>query len=280
MNCIPLPPTGLLKSWHFLSILDNLLLIKKIVPFTPSASAQYELVDREIQQLTVKAAVSQSYKIPTLNDRYWVPGGNPSLIPEQGTSWESGLIFQRNFKGKGALKSEVTYYRMDVENWIIWLPQGNIWTPSNIRNVKNQGVELTTEGNYSMGSVKLKANINYAYNQARNQTRINSNDRSFGKQLPYTPLHKMQWNVRAQKDDFEVFINQVYTGERYDTSDNESIVAPFTLWNTGINYQWTFFKFSGNVGMQIFNVLNEQYQTMKLRAMPGRNYQINLNFNL
>ncbi len=90
----------------------------------------------------------------------------------------------------------------------------------------------------------------------------------------------MQWNVRAQKNGFEVFINQVYTGERYDTSDNESIVAPFTLWNTGINYQWTFYTFSGNVGMQIFNVLNEQYQTMKLRAMPGRNYQINLNFNL
>jgi iron complex outermembrane receptor protein len=250
------------------------------VPFTPSASAQYEILQHENEQLAFKAAVSKSYKIPTLNDRFWVPGGNPSLIPEKGTSWETGLTYQKKINGRGTLISEVTYYNMDVENWIIWLPQGNIWSPSNIRNVKNQGLEVATEANYTMGELQLKANLHYAYNQARNQTRINTNDRSFGKQLPYTPLHKIQWNVRVQRNVFEWSINQVHTGERYDTSDNESVVAPFTLWNSGIQYNWTYQQFSGNLGMQVLNLMNEQYQTMKLRAMPGRNYLVSLNINL
>lgn len=249
------------------------------VPFTPSAGAQYEIIQQENQELLLKASVSKSYKFPTLNDRFWIPGGNPSLIPEKGTSWETGLAYQKEIKGHGTIKSEVTYYRMDVENWIIWLPQGNIWSPSNIRNVKNQGVEVSTEGNYNFGELQIKGNLHYAYNQARNQSRINSNDRSFGKQLPYTPLHKIQWNVRVQRNRFEWTINQVHTGERYDTSDNESIVAPFTLWNSGIHYNWTFHKFNGNLGMQVLNLMNEQYQTMKLRAMPGRNYLASLNIN-
>ncbi|MEX2594731.1 MAG: TonB-dependent receptor [Anditalea sp.] len=252
----------------------------EFVPFTPSASGQYDLIKKEKHELSIRAAISKSYKIPTLNDRFWIPGGNPELVPEKGTSWETGLSYQKNFKGNGALNMEMTYYRMDVENWIIWLPQGSIWSPTNVRNVKNQGLEVFTEGNYSFGKVKLKAHVNYAYNQARNQTKINSNDRSFGKQLPYTPLHKMQWNLRAQRNGLEVFINQIYTGERFDTTDNESIVAPYTLWNAGLNYQWQFFKFEGKVGLNIFNFLNEHYQAMKLRAMPGRNYQINLNINL
>lgn len=253
---------------------------QEMVPFTPSASAQYKILHNEKRQLALKAAVSKSYKIPTLNDRFWIPGGNTTLIPEQGTSWETGLVFQTSTKGKGNFKSEVTYYKMDVENWIIWLPQGNIWSPSNIRNVKNQGVEVATEGNYFLGELQLKTNLRYAYNQARNQSRVNANDRSFGKQLPYTPLHKIQWNVRIQRNDFEWSINQVYTGERYDTSDNESVVAPFTLWNTGIHYNWRFYKFRGNLGMQVLNLMNEQYQTMKLRAMPGRNYLVSIDINL
>lgn len=253
---------------------------KKFVPFTPAVSGQYEVVKKEDIEFSVKAAVGKSYKIPTLNDRFWVPGGNPGLVPEKGTSWETGLVYKKKFRGNRSGSAHITYYRMDVEDWIIWLPKGSIWSPSNIRNVKNQGLEIFTEGNYSFGNIYIKGQISYAYNQARNQTQLNSNDRSFGKQLPYTPLNKVQWSLRAGKKAFDVFINQVYTGERYDTTDNESSVDPYTLWHTGINYQWKLSGFNGGVSFNIFNVLDEDYQAMRLKAMPGRSYQINLNINL
>lgn len=252
----------------------------ELVPFTPSLSGQLALVKREKLHLLLNAALSKSYKIPTLNDRFWVPGGNLDLAPEKGISWETGLDYKRILQGGGEIKAGLTYYRMNVENWIVWLPQGNIWSPSNIRTVINQGLEGEVEGIYPLGQVRLKANAHYAYNQARNQSKINSNDRSFDKQLPYTPLHKAQWNIRAEKNVFGIYLNQVYTGERFDTTDNESVVAPYTLWNSGVDYQWTISKFNGNLGLHVFNLLNEPYQAMKLRAMPGRNYQVNLQIKL
>ncbi len=250
------------------------------VPFTPSLSGQLVLLKDDKQQVLFNAAVSKSYKIPTLNDRFWVPGGKPDLVPEEGISWETGLDYGRKFLNRGQLNAGITYYRMNVENWIIWLPQGSIWSPSNIRTVINQGLEGKLEGSYSFGSLDLNANVQYAYNEARNQTLVNSNDRSFGKQLPYTPLHKMQWNLRAEKGAWAFYINQVYTGERFDTTDNESVVDPYTLWNTGLSRRWEISKLNGSLSFTVFNLLDEQYQAMKLRAMPGRNYQVNLSISL
>jgi vitamin B12 transporter len=246
------------------------------VPFTPSLSGRLVLAENDNRHLLFNAAISKSYKIPTLNDRFWDPGGNPQLEPEEGLSWEAGLDYARKFRDKAVLNAGLTYYRMNVENWIIWLPQGSIWSPSNIRTVINQGLEGKLELSYAFGSLHLKVNAQYAYNQARNQTMVNSNDRSFGKQLPYTPLHKMQWNLRAEKDGWDFYINQVYTGERFDTTDNESAVDPYILWNTGLSRRWEISKFNGSVSFTVFNLLDEQYQAMKLRAMPGRNYQLNV----
>lgn len=250
------------------------------VPFTPSVSGQYAVVNSEDRHLLLNAAISKSYKIPTLNDRFWSPGGNPDLGPEKGLSWEAGLDYGRKVLDRGELKAGFTYYRMDIENWIIWLPQGSFWSPSNIRSVVNQGLEGKLEGHYSLGRLGLKANLQYAYNQTRNQTMVNSNDRSLGKQLPYTPLHKMQWNLRAEKDAWAYFISQTYTGKRFDTTDNESVVDPYTLWNTGLSRKWEIGGIKGNLGFYVFNLLDEQYQAMKLRAMPGRNYQVNVAVSL
>src|SRR5690606_12847469 len=57
------------------------------VPFTPSLSGQFSVVKSDGRQLLLNAAISKSYKIPTLNDRFWNPGGNPNLDPEKSISW-------------------------------------------------------------------------------------------------------------------------------------------------------------------------------------------------
>lgn len=250
------------------------------VPFTPSLSGQVSLIKSEDMLLLFNAAISRSYKIPTLNDRFWVPGGNLNLEPEESTSWELGLDHKQEFAGKASFSAGLTYYRMNVQNWIIWLPQGTIWSPSNIRSVINQGLEGKLEGRRAFKRFQLKANVHYAYNQARNQTMINSNDRSFGKQLPYTPLHKMQWNLDVERGPWSLFLGQVFTGERFDTTDNESAVAAYNLWNSGLSRQWKISLLKGSMGFYVFNLMDEQYQAMKLRAMPGRNYQVNVTVNL
>ena len=47
--------------------------------------------------VVAKASVSRNYRFPTLNDLYFLPGGNPGLNSEKGVAYEAGL----SFAGKG-----------------------------------------------------------------------------------------------------------------------------------------------------------------------------------
>ena len=43
--------------------------------------------------------------MPTFNDRFWLPGGNPDLNPERGESFDAGLIWLY-----GGLQIEMTTF--------------------------------------------------------------------------------------------------------------------------------------------------------------------------
>lgn len=249
-------------------------------PFTPSLGGEWDVWDNNVQSIKLKSTFARSFKVPTLNDRFWVPGGNPDLESEKSWSGEIGLkhaFAKNNFK----FEQQITHFRMSVDNWIIWLPNGSFWSPQNIRQVNNSGLEYFLDVTQQFGEWKLGLSGNYAWNQAINQTNISENDRSKGKQLPYTPEHKFQSMFSIEKGLLSFFVNTQRVGERFVATDNASKLKPYQLWDIGVNYRWTLAgKLSGNLGAQINNLFNTDYQVLRLRAMPGRNYQLNLNITL
>ncbi|MCS2983587.1 TonB-dependent receptor [Bacteroides xylanisolvens] len=42
----------------------------------------------------LKVSISRNYRFPTLNDLYFLPGGNPNLKNEQGFSYDAGVSFE------------------------------------------------------------------------------------------------------------------------------------------------------------------------------------------
>ncbi|MFN6038433.1 MAG: hypothetical protein ACK452_08190, partial [Bacteroidota bacterium] len=54
----------------------------KFQPFTYSISNRYEIK----KWLVLKLIYNKLYRLPTFNNLYWNPGGNPSLLPENGSS--------------------------------------------------------------------------------------------------------------------------------------------------------------------------------------------------
>ena len=249
-------------------------------PFTPSLGGEWELWRNKVHSIQLKSAFARSFKVPTLNDRFWEPGGNPDLEPEKSWSAEIGLkhVFAKN---NFNFEQQITHYRMSVDDWIIWLPNGSFWSPQNIRKVNNSGLEYFLDVTQQFGEWKLGLSGNYAWNRTINQTNISENDRSKGKQLPYTPGHKIQSMISIEKGDFISFLNTQWVGERFVATDNASKLDPYQLWDIGANYQWSLGKkLSGNLGAQINNLFNTEYQVLRLRAMPGRNYQFNINIAL
>ncbi|MGE3825584.1 MAG: TonB-dependent receptor, partial [Bacteroidia bacterium] len=86
------------------------------VPFTPSLGMEGKVW----RSLSAKANVSRSYRVPTMNDRFWVPGGNPDLKPESGWNAEAGLFTSFNDSTKLFTPLfSATAFSSVIDNWIL-----------------------------------------------------------------------------------------------------------------------------------------------------------------
>lgn len=249
-------------------------------PFTPSIGSEWTFFTNDKNKFSTHTSISKSFKIPTLNDRFWVPGGNPDLKSEESISAEIGLIhvFENN---DFMISNQINFYSMWVDNWIIWLPRGSFWSPENIREVRNHGMEYFVTVKKSLNQTHLEFDGSYNWTLATILNNMSENDRSQGNQLPYTPEHKLQGNLRLSHLTNSLFLNSHWVGERYINTDNISSVAPYGLLDLGINKSLEFIpKVKTSIGFQVNNITNNDYQILRLRAMPGRNYLININLTL
>lgn len=271
-----LPASNLSLSVNLRQMIFN----GELAPFTPSIGSEWVVFENEKNNFTIHTSLSRSFKIPTLNDRFWVPGGNPKLRSEESVSTEIGLIhaFENNdFK----ISNQINLYSMWVDNWIIWLPRGSFWSPENIRQVRNQGLEYFITANKSLNQTKLEFTGSYNWTIATIMNSLSENDQSRGNQLPYTPLHKLQGNLRIFDNLNSFIINAHWVGDRYINTDNISSVAPYGLLDIGYSRSLEFIpKIKSSIGFQVNNITNKDYQVIRLRAMPGRNYLININITL
>jgi vitamin B12 transporter len=249
-------------------------------PLAPSLGSELTLAKGPNHQLVAKAALSRNYRVPTLNDRYWQPGGNPDLRPELGHSGELGLAWQLGRAGR-SVELEATHYRMWVDDWIIWLPQTSFWAPSNIRRARVVGLELSAKWARTLGRWQLAGGGQYALAQSTNRNTLNENDRSLGKQLPYVPLHRATAHAQVGRGQWFGNINFNYTSERFVSTDNDEVLAAFRLVNLGAGRALALGRAQNgaaparlHLSLLLNNVLNERYQNLRLRAMPGRNYQL------
>jgi iron complex outermembrane receptor protein len=57
----------------------------KFAPLMPSAGAEFLLFNTpSAEETVIRISLARNYHQPTLNDLYWLPGGNPELRPEKG----------------------------------------------------------------------------------------------------------------------------------------------------------------------------------------------------
>lgn len=256
--------------------LRQMVYARNFAPFTPSLGMEYTLMAHGHHKITSSAALSRSFKVPTLNDRFWIPGGNQELLPERSLSGEIGMSYLYN-EERLKFDGRVTFYRMAVDQWIVWLPQPSFWAPQNIQEVNNQGLELflNTDIPLSFGILQLTAN--HAWNATQIIKTADSSGANNGNQLPYTPAHKSQATARIKNKSMGYFINTHRVGTRYISMDNQTSLSPYLLVDIGVDRKWSLGKvLRGSMGFQVNNIWNTEYEVLRLRPMPGRNYQFNL----
>ncbi len=247
------------------------------LPFIPYFGMDLRLI--EGVDLLLKGNIARNYHLPTLNDLYWQPGGNPDLLPEEGYTVEGGIAYQQAFSGH-LLKTELSLYRSQIDNWIIWIPSyRGYWEPRNIRSVLSKGLEynIQLQGYISEFSYRLSAT--YGYTSAVNQgDPLIWSDESYGKQLVYIPLHS--GNMMAHLGWGNLFFTYQFNAysERYTTSSNDvsrrDKLYPYFMNDISAGSTFRLKRLDLSLEFKVYNLLNEPYHTILYRPMPGRNYQL------
>ncbi len=225
--------------------------------------------------------VSQNYRIPTLNDRFWVPGGNSDLEPEKSFNQEINLEYRNTAAAKKLhIHSGLGIFNSIIENWIQWIPAGSYWSPENIKEVWSRGIEARFGCAYTFITWRMSGNISYQKVYSTNESKSSDLDQSFQKQLVFIPEDQYSIALKVNYRKWEVSFRQLYNSKRFVTTDNNIFLDSFHLTDISLDRMLDWKKGKLIVSLSLKNIFNETYELYQYRPMPGRSIEciINLKF--
>jgi vitamin B12 transporter len=248
----------------------------QFAPFTPSLQIDYE----PFSKVFLSLAGARVFRLPTFNDRFWQPGGNPNLKPESGYTGEASLTLEHSKKFESGnsirfLLKECIFTR-SIDNWIQWEPNGTFWSAHNLDKVWSRGVESNWSIEYHRGKLALLVggSVNYTLATLPENGSLQENLR--GKQLLYTPLYTVLNYLGISISKIHLLFQQQYCGFRYTSSDNFQYLSPYRIYNASISKNIQVSKWNFSTQFSIQNLLDESYQVVAQRPMPGRYYQVQI----
>jgi iron complex outermembrane receptor protein len=236
-------------------------------PFVFSLDARYDVS----QYYTLQINGSKNFRIPTFNDLYWQPGGNLDLVPESSYQLDFGQVFNYKF-----FNLKLNAFYIITDDLIQWQPNiTGLWSPTNIAEVENYGLESELTLKKTFGKNHLQLNANYSYTV--------SEDTTTKKQLIYVPFHKGNMNLAYSFKSFSMFYQHLFNGNVFITDDNLTgrlySLNAFDVANFGFNYKIVITKSNTlDLGFTVNNVYNEIYQNVASRPMPNRNFNIQVHY--
>lgn len=231
--------------------------------------------------IIAKASLSRNFRFPSLNDLYFLPGGNPELKRESGWSYDAGVSFAVSKKEYFSLSGSVTWFDSFIKDWIIWLPTTKgFFSPDNIKDVHAYGIELKGDLNTTFTKEwRLWLNGTFSWTPSINKGEPRSAaDKSVGKQLPYIPEYSSTVTGRLSWNSWSLLYKWCYYSKRYTMSSNDIsltgklpnyFMSNITI-EKGISLNWADFSIKGTIN----NLFNEEYLSVLSRPMPGINFEI------
>lgn len=248
-------------------------------PLIPALYADYLLSRRG--NVRLKASASRNFRFPTLNDLYFMPGGNPDLKPEKGLSYDAGFSFATARNDSYSLEGEVTWFDSYIDDWIVWIPTfKGYWTPRNIKQVHAYGIE-TKAGGFLQFSKDLQLHLNGSFSwtpSINNGDPADWADEAIGKQLVYVPLFSSSVNGSLAYKSWKLTYKWCYYSERFTTSDNDiktkiGRVLPYFMNDIVLEKRFMTKPAELSLKLAVNNLFNEEYESVLNRPMPGRNFE-------
>ena len=237
-------------------------------PLLPSANAILKLSNKE----TISLKINRNFRVPTLNNRYWQPGGNRDLEEEKG--WSQEIAFSTRRK---RLTFDLIGFNRNIKNWILWAfnPGDNFVSAQNVARVWSRGIESRITIRTQVWGGLLTQKIDYDFIRSTNQSNNTLYDKN--QQLFYTPKNKFLVTLRFQKSAFDIRYEHAIVG-KYD-GINESLPG-YDLGSLHTSYQWPCNDSMFRIFFSLENIWNQSYQVIERRPMPGTHFTFGSKINL
>jgi iron complex outermembrane receptor protein len=240
------------------------------IPLLPNFSVAYTPHDH----YSIHTKISRNFRTPTLNDRYWRPGGDQALKPESGWSGELGLSINGNIRHIQWTYETNVFYR-NMKDWILWSPRDNVpyWSAQNINNVISQGIEQGASLRYKTDQMTWRLNLKYDYISSTFQTALDLPKVNAGDQLFYTPKHTARAAIKSEYKNYNLSYLHMITGETVGVNE---IIPSFQVGNTTLSYASKIRKLRYIINLTLNNIFNNRYFIIERRPIAGRNYNIGI----
>ena len=226
------------------------------------------------------ASFSKNYRTPNFNDLYWSGGssrGNLNLQDEYGYTKDVGLGIKSHTE-KWELQSSVSFYQNNINQQIQWIPQGQTWTPQNIKQVETNGVEFLFKSTFQLHKKwRLTTHFNYSYTDAQvTQKSEDESESVLNKQLIYIPYYQANSLVGVTYQNTSINIQHQYVGYQFTRPDNLDFIPSYFLTDLGLQQLIKKEKIDLQLFGKMNNLFNVVYEVRQWYPMPRMNYEIGI----
>ena len=248
----------------------------KAMGLFPTATFSYQLPFYKAMSFTL--GYSHNYRNPSLNDLYWYPGGNPDLLPENGRTVDLAVKYGLQ-KGPFKLDLRTGGYFSNVKNWIQWMPTSyRFWVPENVSKVFARGIENHVDAAFVKEDWKVTLSGNYVFTVTTDESEKAFQQGTNGKQLIYIPRHHANFFLNTQWKTWNLGYTIEITGRRSTSYNAQEFFAydlpSYTLHHVALGKQIKKFR----IELRCNNLTDKEYQNVIWRAMPGRSWEVMVDY--
>ncbi|MGB9498460.1 MAG: TonB-dependent receptor plug domain-containing protein [Dissulfuribacterales bacterium] len=239
--------------------------------FNPMIGFNYDLDKTELF-----GSVARKSKFPSLFQLYSSRGGNPDLDSEVSINYTLGL--KRNFTKW--FTTEISGFYHDISDWISRDYYEEDYTGielyENMEKISMKGFEA---GLYFTPHDYFRLNVNYTYNDAKNESSKRVTDRVIG-----VPENKLDWGctITIPKILAKINISGYYIDNMYDqlpttANPDDDTIKTDDYWIVNGRIATKKYMDMFNAYVEVTNIFDKDYEQGEGFPAPGRNFCVGLN---
>ena len=245
---------------------------------SPSLSVSYKLLAD--QDLYVRASYKNIFRSPTFNESYYYHYGSTNLKPESTDQLNVGVTYTAPLSRRNMLTVTLDGYYNHVKDMIVAVPQNMfVWTCVNLDKVRSYGLDATMRASRQVAEGHQVA-VAGSYSYQRVEDRNNPDATTYGYQVAYMPRHQGSLSVSYENPWVNVSLHGTCVSSRWPNNNHYegTLIAGYTDCGATLWRQFRWHRHQLEARFDLKNVFDKHYEIVANYPMPGRNYQISINY--